>query len=44
MNGKIITQPIYDEISAIDEKLFSVTLKDGVSIAVIDEKGNVINN
>ena len=44
MNGKIITQPIYHEISAIDEKLFSATLKDGISIIVIDEKGNVTLN
>ena len=44
MNGKIITQPIYHEISALDEKLFSATLNDAVSIIIIDENGNVINN
>jgi hypothetical protein len=44
MNGKIITQPIYHEISALDEKLFSATLNDAVSIVIIDEMGNVINN
>ena len=44
MNGKIITQPIYHEISALDEKLFSATLNDAVSIVIIDENGNVINN
>ena len=44
MNGKIITQPIYHEISALDEKLFSATLNDAASIVIIDENGNVINN
>lgn len=41
--GKFITQPIYNDISAMDEKLFLVTLKDAVSVVVIDEKGNIVN-
>ena len=41
--GHFITKPIYNNIEAIDETLFLATLKDGVSVVVIDQMGNVVN-
>jgi hypothetical protein len=32
-----------DDVQAIDETLFLATLKDGVSVVVIDQMGNVVN-
>ena len=41
--GHFITKPIYNNVEAIDETLFLATLKDGVSVVVIDQMGNVVN-
>ena len=41
--GHFITQPIYKKVEAIDDELFVGTLKGGISIVVIDGKGNVVN-
>ena len=43
VKGHFITKPIYDDVQAIDETLFLATLKDGVSVVVIDQMGNVVN-
>ncbi len=41
--GKIITPPIYTNISGITSTLFSARLQDWTSIVIIDTKGNVIS-
>ena len=42
--GKIITPPIYTNISGITPTLFKARLQDWSSIVIIDTKGNVISN
>lgn len=41
--GKVITPPIYTDITGITPTLFKATLKDWMSIVIIDTKGNVIS-
>lgn len=41
--GKIITPPIYTDISGITSTLFRARLKDQISIVIIDTKGNVVS-
>ena len=41
--GKIITPPIYTDISGITSTLFRARLQDWTSIVIIDTKGNVIS-
>ena len=41
--GKIITPPIYTDISGITPTLFRACLKDNLSIVIIDTKGNVVS-
>lgn len=41
--GHFVTLPIYNNVEAISESLFLATLKDGMSVVVIDGKGNVVN-
>ena len=42
--GKIITLPIYTDISGITPTLFRARLQDRISSVIIDTKGNVISN
>ena len=42
--GKIITPPIYTDISGITATLFKARLQDWRSIVIIDTKGNVVSS
>jgi len=41
--GKIITPPIYTDLSGITATLFRARLKDHSSMVIIDTKGNVVS-
>lgn len=42
--GRIITPPIYTDISGITPTLFKAQLQDWTSMVIIDQKGNVLSN
>ncbi|MBO4588287.1 MAG: WG repeat-containing protein [Bacteroidales bacterium] len=42
--GKVVTPPIYTDISGITATLFKARLQDWSSIVIIDTKGNVVSN
>ena len=42
--GKVVTPPIYTDISGITATLFRARLQDWSSIVIIDTKGNVVFN
>ena len=42
--GKIITPPIYTDISGVTPTLFKARLQDWGSVVLIDTKGNVVSN
>ena len=42
-DGHFVTDPIYNNVIAINDNIFLATLKDGISVVVIDSKGNIVN-